>query len=208
MKSGKFITFEGGEGAGKSTQIPYLKSYLESQGLEVIITREPGGSEGAEQIRKLIVHGCPTRWDALTEYLLLSAARRDHIEKLIKPALNQGKWVICDRFFDSSLAYQGAGGGLPESQLQQIYHVLAPDFEPDITFIFDLPLEIAFKRVQRRAGHEERFEQMSLDFHRRVRNEFLKICKNHPQRCFLIDADQPIEDIAKDIQNHLIKIST
>ena len=203
MKIGKFITFEGGEGTGKSTQMPYLKKYLEAQGIEVIVTREPGGCEGAEQIRALLVHGSITRWDALTEYLLLSAARRDHIEKTIRPALNQGKWVICDRFFDSSVAYQGAGGCLDESMLRQIYHYIAPNFEPDMTFIFDLPLELSFKRVQRRAGWEERFEKMPWDFHNRVREKFLEICRAHPQRCWLVDANQNIEKIAQDIQNQM-----
>lgn len=203
MSTGKFITFEGGEGAGKSTQVPPLRHYLEAQGIEVVITREPGGCEGAEQIRTLLVHGSTRRWDALTEYLLLSAARRDHLEKTIRPALKQGKWVICDRFFDSSVAYQGAGGYLNESMLKQIYHYVAPNFEPDITFIFDLSLDISSRRVRERAGCEERFENMPGDFHQRVRDKFLEICRANPQRCFLVDANQDIEKVTQDIQNHM-----
>ncbi len=208
MKSGKFITLEGGEGAGKSTQIPHLKNFLESKGFEVIITREPGGSEGAELIRQLVVQGATHRWEPLTEYLLFSAARHDHIEKVIRPALSQGKWVICDRFFDSSLAYQGAGGGISEAVLQQIYQLIAPDFSPDITYVFDLPLDVSFRRVQSRLGHEVRFEQMPPDFHQRVREKFLKLCKAHPERCVLIDAQKTIPDIAQALQIHLNRFMT
>lgn len=206
MERGKFITLEGGEGAGKSTQIPYLKSFLEARGYQVVITREPGGSPGAELIRKLLLEGTPTKWEPLTEYLLLSAARRDHIEKVIKPALEQGKWVVCDRFFDSSLAYQGAGGGIKEEILQQIYDAIAPYFEPDITFIFDLPIEIGLQRAKTRSfGLEDRFEQMPFDFHQRVQDKFRQISAKNPHRCYLVQAHHTVEDISKELQNHMIK---
>lgn len=205
MERGKFITLEGGEGAGKSTQVPYLKAFLESYGCQTVITREPGGSPGAELIRKLLVHGTPIQWDPLTEYLLLSAARRDHIETLIKPALEQGKWVICDRFFDSSHAYQGSGGGVKEEILYQIYNMIAPDFEPDVTFIFDLPVDIGLQRTRERAALDDWFEKMSVDFHQRIRNKFTEILEKNPQRCYLVNAQDSIENISNALQKHLMK---
>ena len=206
MERGKFITLEGGEGVGKSTQISCLGSFLTEHGYEVVTTREPGGSPGAEMIRQLLLQGAPTRWEPLTEYLLLSAARRDHIEKVIKPSLEQGKWVICDRFFDSSLAYQGAGGGVKEDILRQIYDWIAPHFEPDITFIFNLPFETGLQRAKTRSlGLEDRFEQMPFEFHRRVQAKFREISEKNPHRCCLIDAHHTPEDTAKEIQTLMKK---
>ncbi len=205
MKKGKFITLEGGEGTGKSTQVPYLKKFLEARGYHVVTTREPGGSPGAELIRSALIQGAFCKWEPLSEYLLLSAARRDHIEKTIKPALDSGKWVICDRFFDSSVAYQGAGGQISESILHQIYQVIAPDFEPDLTFIFDIPVEVGIQRTKERASLEDWFEKMPLEFHQAVREKFGEIARNNPDRCHLIDAQAPIEEISSMLQDVIIK---
>ncbi|MGB8601313.1 MAG: dTMP kinase, partial [Rhizomicrobium sp.] len=140
--SGHFITFEGGDGSGKTTQIKALAAALEARGIAVTLTREPGGSPGAEDIRTLLVTGTPGRWDPLSETLLLYAARHDHVVRVIKPALAEGKWVLCDRFSDSTYAYQGAGGGLNRETIRRIESVSIEDFKPELTLVLDLPVEI------------------------------------------------------------------
>ena len=197
---GRFINFEGGEGAGKSTQIQLLAEYLKSEGKDVLITREPGGSEGAETVRTLLVTGDVNRWDGVTEAMLVFAGRRDHYERVIKPALKSGTYVLCDRFADSSYAYQGAGQGVETAILDQLYQLACGDFRPDLTLILDMPVAVGIERAVSRGGDEHRFEDMETDFHERVRNGFLTIAKHHPDRCVVIDAEQPIKSIATEIQ--------
>lgn len=200
MSSGKFITFEGGEGTGKSTQCQLLADYLRQQGYEVILTREPGGTDGAELIRALLVSGDVNRWSGVTEALLLNAARVDHWEKVISPALNRGAWVICDRFADSTIAYQGFGRGLDIAFLWNLHNSVLPGVQPDLTFVFDLNPEIGINRALSRRTSEVRFEKMDIEFHNRMRHGYLEIAKNHPQRCRLIDASQDINTIHHHLQ--------
>jgi dTMP kinase len=185
---GHFITFEGGEGAGKSTQVRILAERLKSAGVEVVATREPGGSPGAEAIRALLVTGDPDRWSAVSETLLMYAARRDHIERTIRPALQRGAWVISDRFADSSRAYQGAGGGVAADFLAAMETHVLQDTRPDLTLILDLPVEQGLERAGQRGGHEARFEAKDLAFHQRLREAFLDIALAEPARCAVIDA--------------------
>ena len=193
---GRFITLEGGEGAGKSTQAARLRTLLETHGRTVVTTREPGGSPGAEMIRKLLVEGPVERWDGMTEALLHFAARRDHLRSTVWPALAQGTWVISDRFADSTLAYQGHGHGLDRSVFDQLYDVVIGDFRPDLTLILDLPIEIGLARAAKRRGTETRYESLPVDFHARVRAGFLEIAHHQPERCVVIDASGDIEATA------------
>ncbi len=196
---GRFISFEGGEGAGKSTQARRLAAALEKRGISCVITREPGGSSGAEEIRNLLVNGEPGRWDALTETLLLYAARADHVARTIKPAMEQGRWVLCDRFADSSYAYQGAGRGLDRETVRRIESVAIDDFKPDLTFVLDLPAEEGLKRANARASTESRFEQFDIGFHERLRQAFLDIARRSPDRCRVIDAAADENTVAQAI---------
>jgi dTMP kinase len=194
--AGRFITLEGGEGAGKSTQIAQLKSWLEGRGRTVVATREPGGSPGAEMIRKLLVEGPVERWDGTTEALLHFAARREHLRSIVWPALKRGDWVISDRFADSTLAYQGYGHGVDRKIFDELYKVAAGDFRPDLTLILDLPIETGLLRAAARRGAETRYESLPRDFHARVRAGFLEIAKRDPRRCVVIDATGDIDTIA------------
>jgi dTMP kinase len=186
--SGYFITLEGGEGAGKSTQVKRLATALTSKDIDVITTREPGGSPGAEEIRALLVNGAPGRWDALTETLLIYAARADHVKRVIGPALLAGQWVISDRFADSSFAYQGAGRGLARETIRRIDSVVLDDFKPHLTLMLDLDVETGLKRAGARGAAESRFENFDRDFHERLRQAFLDIARRNPDRCHVIDA--------------------
>jgi dTMP kinase len=179
---------EGGEGAGKSTQTGLLTDALRQAGLTVLRTREPGGSTGAEEIRQLLVDGLPQRWDAETEALLMVAARRSHLVQTVWPALEGGQWVVSDRFADSTLAYQGYGGGLPLETLQTLHRMIASEFNSDLTLILDLPVEMGLSRAASRAGAESRFERMDREFHERLRQGFLEIAWSEPRRCLVIDA--------------------
>jgi dTMP kinase len=152
-------------------------------------TREPGGSPGAEEIRQLLVSGAPERWDAASEALLMVAARRDHLVTTIWPALDRGDWVVCDRFVDSTLAYQGYGRGIPREPLEALHRMIAGDFAPDLTLIFDLPVELGIRRAMARPGGENRFERMDPAFHERLRQGFLEIARREPERCVVIDAE-------------------
>jgi dTMP kinase len=192
----RFITVEGGEGAGKSTQARLLSSALNARGLANIVTREPGGSPGAEDIRKLLVEGEPGRWSALTETLLLFAARTDHIERTIKPALDGGRWVICDRFTDSTYAYQGVARGLARETVRRIEAVSIGDFKPDLTLILDLPVEEGLKRAGARGAHEDRFEKFDYRFHDALRQAFLDLARRSPERCVVIDASGSVDEVA------------
>ena len=194
--SGRFITLEGGEGAGKSTQIARLKSWLESRGRSVVATREPGGSPGAEMVRKLLVEGPADRWDGTTEALLHFAARRDHLRSVVWPALKRGAWVVSDRFADSTRAYQGYGHGLDLALLDKLYAVAVGDFRPDLTLILDLPVDTGLTRAAARRGTETRYENLPREFHDRVRAGFLEIAKHEPKRCAVIDASKDIDAIA------------
>ena len=188
---GRFITFEGGEGAGKSTQVSKLMAYLDRCKIETIATREPGGSVGAEEIRALLVNGGVDRWDGMTEVLLHSAARRDHVIKTVQPALNQGKWVVCDRFFDSTLAYQGWGHGIDRASIAAAIALSVGDFKPDLTLILDLDVAQGLERARSRGDGQDRYERMGVDFHTRLRQGFLEIAAQDPARCRVIDATAP-----------------
>ncbi|MHA1113778.1 MAG: dTMP kinase [Alphaproteobacteria bacterium] len=196
MHRGQFITFEGGEGSGKSTQARMLAAALDDWGYDALLTREPGGTPGAEAIRELIVSGDVDRWDPLTEVMLISAARRDHVERLIRPALADGVWVICDRFADSTRAYQGYGEGLALDVIEYLYAASVGDLAPDLTIVQDLPVDDGLRRAAARDGDEMgRFEQFDRDFHRRLREGFLDIANNEPARCAVIDASAAPDDI-------------
>lgn len=195
MTRGRFITFEGGEGAGKSTQLQRLAARLAADGREVVTTREPGGSPGAEAIRDLVLRGAADRWSPITETLLMYAARRDHIERVIRPALERGAWIVCDRFADSTRAYQGAAGGVDMDLISALEAQVLGDVRPDLTLVFDLPAEIGLERAHARAGAEMRFESKGMDFHRRLREAFRAIAEAEPSRCVLIDATATIEAV-------------
>ncbi len=189
MTHGSFITFEGGEGTGKSTQVARLVERLRARDLEVVQTREPGGSQGAEEIRNLALNGDAGRWSPMTETLLMYAARSDHLERTIRPALEAGRWVVCDRFADSSRAYQGAGGGTPAEFIETLDAAIVGPTQPDLTLVFDLPVEVGLERAFGRGLFETRFESKGLEFHERLRRGFLDIAAAHPERCVVIDAD-------------------
>jgi dTMP kinase len=198
MTRGRFITFEGGEGGGKSTQVRRLAEHLTAQGRTVVVTREPGGSPGAEAIRELLVTGDPERWSPLTETLLMYAARRDHIERVIEPALARGDWVVCDRFADSTRAYQGAGGGAPAALIAALEVQVLGATRPDLTLILDLPVEAGLARAAGRGeSAETRFEAKGAAFHQRLRDGFLAIAKAEPDRCVVIDAAQPLDAVTQ-----------
>lgn len=196
MTRGRFITFEGGEGTGKSTQVARLAERLTAWGLEVVRTREPGGSPGAEVIRSLVVSGTADRWSPRTELLLMYAARSDHLERTILPVLEAGHWVVCDRFADSSRAYQGAGGGAAADLIETLDHGIVGVHQPDLTLIFDLPVETGLERALQRGAAETRFESKGLDFHRRLRDGFARIAAENPARCRLIDATGTPDEVA------------
>jgi dTMP kinase len=198
-KPGRFITLEGGEGTGKSTQAKRLAAALAEKKIDAVVTREPGGSPGAEQIRKLFVEGEPGRWDGLTETLLVFAARADHVARTIKPALEAGKWVISDRFTDSTYAYQGIGRGVPREVIRRVESVALADFKPDLTLILDLDVEIGLQRAVARRGKENRFEQFDAGFHRKLRAAFRDIANRQPMRCTLLDAGGTEDEVAGEI---------
>ncbi len=195
----KLITFEGGEGVGKSTQINLLKQSFTNSGIPVKTTREPGGTEGAEKIRELLVQGGANKWDGQTELLLHMAARLDHINRFIKPALTEGNFVICDRFMDSTIAYQAYGHKLGEQYVKQLSTLIFGNFTPDLTIIFDLDIKAAMQRADKRNSKENRYEKMGEAFHNNVRKGFLQIAKDNPYRCVVIDASLGQEEISVQI---------
>jgi len=184
----RFITVEGGEGAGKSTQARRLAAALRDKGLEVVETREPGGSPGAEEIRRLLTTGEVGRWSPMAETLLNFAARADHIRRTIRPGLAAGRWVISDRFADSTMAYQGYGHGVDRGFIAHLAETVLGPLKPDLTLVFDLPVEQGLARAARRRGIEDRYEKMGSDFHEALRKGFLAIAEAEPERCVLIDA--------------------
>jgi dTMP kinase len=198
MSVGRFISFEGIDGSGKSTQARRAAAVLEARGVDVVLTREPGGSPGAEEIRRLLVEGDPDRWSAETEILLFTAARRDHLEKTIEPALRRGATVITDRFADSTRVYQGAARG-DLRQLVDDLHTAVIGREPDLTIVIDMTPEEALRRGLARQSGEDRFEDMGLEFQIRLREGFLRLAKDAPHRCQLVDGARDADDVARDI---------
>ena len=192
----RFITFEGGEGGGKSTQVRGLAEALRAAGEDVVTTREPGGAPGAEEIRRLLVEGEPGRWTPEAEALLHFAARAEHLDKVIRPALAAGKWVLCDRFADSTLAYQGYGQGVDRDWLQQLRYRVVGAIEPGLTLVLDLPVETGLGR----ALAQQRYERMGSAFHARLRDGFLAIAREEPKRCVVIDAARSIDAVGADVR--------
>lgn len=193
--AGRFITLEGGEGSGKSTQARLLADRLRAAGHEVVLTREPGGTPGAEAIRSLLVTGDSDRWTAWSEALLVTAARVDHVARVIRPALARGAWVLCDRFVDSTRAYQGAGGGLADSALTAL-HEQAVGLWPDLTLVLLLDEAEGLARAVARGTAEARFEALGSDFHARVQGFFADLPTTEPQRCRAISASGSVDDVA------------
>ena len=195
---GRFITLEGGEGAGKSTQIQVVKDYLLSLGNDVVVTREPGGTSEGQEIRNLLVSGDKDKWSPLSETLLILADRAAHLERVIRPALAEGKYVVCDRFFDSTKAYQGVAGGLGLDVIHNLQQPVLGTTLPDITLLLDIDPEKGLRRAQERGG-ELRFESKTLAYHRTLRNAFLDFAAQEPDRIFVIDADRDVEAVSADI---------
>jgi dTMP kinase len=198
--SGRFITFEGIDGSGKSTQARLLSEALQEEGRDCVLTREPGGSPGAEDIRRLLVEGDPNRWSAETELLLFTAARRDHLERLIEPALSDGKIVISDRFVDSTRVYQGTTRGDLRAKVDEL-HALMIGREADLTLIIDMDPDVALERGLARGSGEDRFEEFGADFQHRLRAGFLQLAKDFPNRTIVIDGNRAADDIAAEIKS-------
>jgi dTMP kinase len=198
---GRFITFEGGEGSGKSTQIRLLAERLDAEKLRVVVTREPGGSPGAEIIRHLVLSGMGKLLGPEAETMLFAAARDDHVQTVISPALAQGMWVLCDRFADSTRAYQGKVGQVDTRLLDGLERVTIGDLKPDLTIILDLPVETGITRAAARRGADapDRFESEQVDFHQKLRDAYREIALNEPQRCMLIDAAGTPEEVAEKV---------
>ncbi|WP_171097017.1 dTMP kinase [Ruegeria sp. HKCCD7255] len=197
-QQGLFLTFEGIDGSGKSTQARMLADHLRNTGHEVVLTREPGGSPGAEEIRNLVLQGDPDRWSAETELLLFTAARRDHLERTIEPALAEGKVVICDRFADSTRMYQGLSRGNLRAAVDQL-HTLMIGREPDMTLLIDMDPDTGLSRAKGRQGVEERFEDFGPDLQRRMRAGFLDLAKEFPKRFRVIDGNRDVDSVAQDV---------
>lgn len=196
---GKFITFEGTEGTGKTTQAGLLKDYLHSRDLDVRVTREPGGTRVGEQIRAALLEQTAAPLDARAELLLMFSARAQHLAEVVYPALQEGAWVLCDRFTDASYAYQGGGRGIPDSDIKKIESVVHPGFQPDLTFVLTCALETAMQRVSRR-GEKDRFESESQDFFERVQAAYHKRAERDPDRFAVIDTEPEIEQVASRIR--------
>jgi dTMP kinase len=199
MVRGKFITFEGGEGTGKSTQAAMLALRLESLGLGVKLTREPGGSPGAEIIRHVLLSGAAKPFGPEAEAMLFAAARDDHIQCTILPALAAGKWVVCDRFADSTRVYQGVLGDVDPRFIKALERVSVGDLHPDLTFVLDVPAELGLQRAagRRRGSSPDRFEAEQIDFHEKLREAYLALAAAEPERCIIIDAGAPKKMVAK-----------
>ena len=195
---GKFITFEGGEGTGKSTQAATLARRLESMGIGVLLTREPGGSPGAEIIRHVLLSGAAKPFGAEAEAMLFAAAREDHIKCAIKPALQAGKWVICDRFADSTRVYQGAVGAVDPRLIKALERVSVGELKPDLTLILDVPVKLGLKRAagRRRGSAPDRFESEQLEFHEKLRRAYLALAEAEPGRCVVVDASVQKKEVA------------
>ena len=200
MGRARFVSLEGGEGSGKTNHSRRLAEWLKAGGHEVVLTREPGGTPGAEEIRKLLVQGDAARWEPMTEALLHFAARRDHVAKVIRPALARGAWVVSDRFADSTMAYQGYGHGLGPEPIALLAKLVLGDFAPGLTLLFDVPAELGLQRAGKRQTGDARYESMGGAFHARVREGFLAIARSEPERVVVIDSSKPVEDVAAAVQ--------
>lgn len=198
--AGRFITFEGGEGTGKSSHARDLAETLRAKGRSVVLTREPGGSPGAEEIRALLVTGGVGRWSASAETLLNYAARESHLSETIRPALARGDLVLCDRFMDSTRAYQGYAGEGDIALIETLEQQIVGATRPDLTLILDVDPELGLERARKRSGGEDRFEKKGLAFHRKLRAGFLAIAAQDPERCKIIDSSRPYEVVAQDIR--------
>ncbi|MBE6445269.1 MAG: dTMP kinase [Alphaproteobacteria bacterium] len=202
---GKFITFEGGEGTGKSTQIKMLSEYLKQKDKDIVLTKEPGGTPLGQELRKMLITGDKDKMDAVTEALLFFADRHNHLVSKVWPAMEIGQWVLSDRFADSTFAYQyyGHQGRVSKKNLDALYEIAVGDFKPDLTIILDIDPKIGLARSLKKAAGEEikevRFESIDIDFHYRLREGFLKIANNDPHRCVVLDANKPIDELHKDI---------
>ncbi len=203
---GKLISFEGGEGVGKSTQIKLLKSYLLENNFKVLTTREPGGTEEGEIIRKFLVSGAKNTFDPLSELLIFNALRREHINKVINPSIKKGKIVLCDRFIDSTFVYQGIGKGINKKVLLNLHKKFCYDIYPDITFFLNLDPKIGLDRTNRRKNNETRFERLGLSYHKKVFNGYLKLSKKFEKRIININAQQSIKEISEKIIKHVMSI--
>ncbi|MEM8799025.1 MAG: dTMP kinase [Pseudomonadota bacterium] len=209
---GAFIVFEGGEGSGKSTQSKRLAARLSGLGEDTLLTREPGGTDGAEAIRTLLVTGKVERWDAMTELLLINAARRDHVERVIRPALNRGTHVICDRFLASTIAYQGIAKGLGEALIRKMHQLAIGDLLPDLTVLMDIAPEIGLARAKNRFNHDDeavqadRFEHHHLAFHRALRESFLDLATRDQHNHLVVDANVSMDDIAERIDAQISQL--
>lgn len=198
---GKFITFEGIDGAGKSSHVEWLAEWLRARGLSVRVTREPGGTELGEKLRALLLS---ESMHLETETLLMFAARREHLAQVIEPALANGEWVICDRFSDATYAYQGGGRGLDRNKFQILEHWVHSHLQPDLTLLFDLPLEVARERIVRANRVLDKFEQERVDFHERVRLAYLERAHTNPSRIHLVNADNTIDNIRKSLEQIVV----
>lgn len=202
VKAGKFITLEGIEGVGKSTASQFIQQQLSQAGVDFIATREPGGTPLAENLRQILLSKTSEAPSELTELLLMFAARAQHLNQVIEPALAAGKWVVCDRFTDATFAYQGGGRGQSLEQLTSLEQLVHPNLQPDLTFLLDMPVEAAFKRVEKR-GEKDRFEQEHTDFFSRVRQTYLARAKEFPARFCLIDASLNLEQVIAQLETRL-----
>ena len=201
-----FITFEGGEGSGKSTQVSLLKDYFDSQNINTIKTREPGGTPSAEMLRDLLTRGKVDKWTAMSEALLMWAARYEHLDNVINPALKEGKNVICDRFYDSTYAYQGVAHNLGLNRMKKLKELIIGDIEPDLTFVLDIDPKIGLKRSLERSNLENRFESFDMSFHNNIRNAFLSIAEQNKDRCVVIDASLSEQEIYRIIVSKITQL--
>ena len=202
-----FITFEGGDGSGKSTQVNLLKNYLDNLNFETIKTREPGGTPSAEILRDLLTTGKVEKWTPMSEALLMWASRYEHLIQVIEPALNSGKNVICDRFYDSTYAYQGVAHNLGIDKMEKLKKIIIGDIEPDVTFVLDIDPKVGLKRSLDRSNQENRFESYNIDFHNKIRSAFLEIAKKNKNRCVVVDAslnEQEINNLIITVIDNLI----
>jgi dTMP kinase len=199
VETGRLITFEGGEGAGKSTQVSILVERLRNAGRQAIATREPGGSPVAEDIRETLLSGKVKKFGPFAEALLFSIARADHIDTVIGDALARGQWVVCDRFLDSTRAYQGATGGVPAPVISALERLTLHGIMPNLTIVLDIPVEEGLARMARRRGAPDRFESQDISQHERIRKAFLNIAEEEPGRCVVIDARKPEALVAEDV---------
>ena len=194
-----FITFEGGDGSGKSTQVNLLKDYLDNLNFETIKTREPGGTPSAEILRDLLTTGEVEKWTPMSEALLMWASRYEHLIQVIEPALNSGKNVICDRFYDSTYAYQGVAHNLGIDKMEKLKKIIIGDIEPDVTFVLDIDPKVGLKRSLDRSNQENRFESYNIDFHNKIRSAFIEIAKKNKNRCVVVDASLNEQEINNSI---------